>query len=62
LHISIADKTGKVLGGHMMDGCVVNTTAEVVIASLPGLAFRREYDARTGFKELCVEASDDSKP
>lgn len=54
LHLSIADKSGKVIGGHMMDGCLVNTTAEVVIGALSGLQFFREFDEATGFKELCV--------
>lgn len=52
LHASVADETGEVRGGHLMPGCVVRTTAEVVIALLPGWEFRRELDAATGFNEL----------
>ncbi len=52
LHASVADDTGEVRGGHLMPGCVVRTTAEVVIALLPGWEFRRELDAATGFNEL----------
>ena len=54
LHGSVADAQGQVKGGHIMHGCVVRTTAEVVIALLPGWEFRRELDAATGFKELAV--------
>ncbi|MEO5672204.1 MAG: PPC domain-containing DNA-binding protein [Ramlibacter sp.] len=54
LHGSVADAQGAVKGGHIMPGCVVRTTAEVVIALLPGWEFRRELDAATGFKELVV--------
>jgi uncharacterized protein len=54
LHGSVADAQGAVKGGHIMHGCVVRTTAEVVIALLPGWEFRRELDAATGFKELAA--------
>ncbi|MDB5874936.1 MAG: DNA-binding protein [Ramlibacter sp.] len=52
LHGSVADANGTVKGGHIMPGCIVRTTAEVVIALLPGWEFRRELDAATGYKEL----------
>jgi predicted DNA-binding protein with PD1-like motif len=57
LHICIADDTGKCIGGHMQDGCVVRTTAEVVIASLDGLQFLRRIDQQTNYKELVIEES-----
>ena len=31
IHISFADDTGKVVGGHLSDGCIINTTCEVSI-------------------------------
>jgi len=52
LHGSVADAQGAVKGGHVMPGCIVRTTAEVVVALLPGWEFRRELDAATGFNEL----------
>ncbi len=52
LHGSVADADGAVKGGHVMPGCIVRTTAEVVVALLPGWEFRRELDAATGFNEL----------
>jgi predicted DNA-binding protein with PD1-like motif len=54
LHGSVADSQGQVKGGHVLPGCIVRTTAEVVIALLPGWQFRRELDAATGFKELAA--------
>jgi uncharacterized protein len=54
LHGSVADAQGAVRGGHIMPGCIVRTTAEVVIALLPGWEFRRELDEATGFRELSV--------
>ena len=52
LHASVADDRGVVKGGHLMPGCIVRTTVEVVIALLPGWEFRRELDQATGFREL----------
>ena len=52
LHMSVADASGRVLGGHVAPGCVVRTTAEVLIALLPDWRFRREADAATGYAEL----------
>jgi predicted DNA-binding protein with PD1-like motif len=52
VHASVADEHGEVKGGHLMPGCIVRTTVEVVIALLPGWEFRRELDAATGFNEL----------
>ncbi|MES2973492.1 MAG: PPC domain-containing DNA-binding protein [Pseudomonadota bacterium] len=52
LHASVSDAQGRVTGGHLMPGCIVRTTAEVVLALLPGWDFRREVDAGTGYREL----------
>jgi uncharacterized protein len=55
LHGSVADAQGAVKGGHIMPGCLVRTTCEVVIALLPGWEFRRELDVATGERELAVK-------
>ena len=57
LHISVSDKEGKVLGGHLMKGSIVDTTAEVVLADLSscGYVLTRELDDKTGFRELVVK-------
>ncbi|MEO8653753.1 MAG: PPC domain-containing DNA-binding protein [Ramlibacter sp.] len=60
LHVSVADDRGLVKGGHLMPGCIVGTTAEVVIALLPGWEFRRELDQATGFNELAARSSEPS--
>jgi predicted DNA-binding protein with PD1-like motif len=52
LHMSIADSTGRVLGGHVAYGCVVRTTAEVLLVLIREWSFTRETDAVTGYKEL----------
>ncbi|MFX1738114.1 DNA-binding protein [Paraburkholderia sp. A1RI_3L] len=54
LHISVANARGEVFGGHVAPGCIVRTTAEILVALLPEHYFSREIDPRTGFAELVV--------
>ena len=55
LHACLATADGSVLGGHLGRGCVVRTTAEILLVGLPGWSFRREPDPQTGFDELVVK-------
>lgn len=55
IHISISDKDGKVIGGHLKDGCVVDITAEIVIGIFEDISYKRVLDKDTGFKELEIE-------
>lgn len=54
LHASISDNTGRTVGGHLVEGCVIYTTAEVIIGEAAGIEFRRETDKSTGYKELTI--------
>jgi uncharacterized protein len=54
LHLSLADASGRVSGGHAAYGCTVRTTAELLLAALPGWAFSRAPDAATGWDELLI--------
>jgi len=62
LHACIAQADGTVRGGHVAQGCVVRTTAEVLLVMLPGWQFTRTLDAATGFAELRVGPSGDDRP
>jgi predicted DNA-binding protein with PD1-like motif len=53
-HICTSDKNGRVCGGHLMEGCIVYTTIEIVIGEASGIEFRRAEDIETGFKELKI--------
>ncbi|WP_084417251.1 PPC domain-containing DNA-binding protein [Mariniblastus fucicola] len=55
IHVSVSDNTGKTIGGHLMDECLVYTTAEIVIQSASDLQFTRENDGTTEWKELQVK-------
>lgn len=54
LHISVADAQGRVIGGHVAPGCIVRTTAEILLALLPDHQFSREPDAQSGYSELAI--------
>lgn len=54
IHISLARADGACIGGHLVRGCIVNTTAEVVIGEASGIEFRRRPDDVTGYQELNV--------
>lgn len=54
LHLAVADSTGRTIGGHLLDGNLVYTTAEVVLGVLEELDFRREPDPTFGYQELSV--------
>jgi predicted DNA-binding protein with PD1-like motif len=54
LHIALARRDGLCVGGHVVDGCIVHTTAELVVGELTELTFRREPDPETGYRELTV--------
>ncbi len=45
---------GTMLGGHMMPGCTVRTTLELVIGCLEELAFSRQPCALSGYDELHI--------
>ncbi|MBO0930399.1 PPC domain-containing DNA-binding protein [Fibrella aquatilis] len=61
VHLSVSDSTGRTLGGHLMVGCKVYTTAEIVVGILPDVVFSREPDPTFGYRELVVRKKK-SKP
>ncbi len=56
LHASVSDARGHVIGGHVGSGCIVRTTAEVLMAPLPGFHLSRETDPATSYAELVVRS------
>ncbi len=54
LHMSVANTQGQMLGGHVMEGSVIFTTLEVVIAEMKDLVFTREHCSISAFNELVV--------
>ena len=52
IHIALSKEDLSTIGGHLCEGCVVNTTCELVIGVLPGVIYDKEADAETGYDEL----------
>jgi predicted DNA-binding protein with PD1-like motif len=58
LHLALSGADGHTIGGHLVHGCVVHTTVEIVIADLAGVRFARKPDPATGYKELNIWSAD----
>lgn len=52
IHIALSKEDMSTIGGHLCVGCIVNTTCELVIGELPGIAYGVEEDPETGYDEL----------
>ena len=52
LHIALSREDLSTIGGHLCEGCIINTTCELIIAEIPGTAIDREFDPETGYDEL----------
>ena len=55
IHVSLSDKNLQTIGGHLKDNCLVNVTAEIVLAEFDDFEFTREFDESTGYKELVIK-------
>ena len=54
-HISVSDNECHTYGGHLLEGCKIGTTCELVISSLPGLSFQRKSHPETGYPLLDIK-------
>jgi predicted DNA-binding protein with PD1-like motif len=55
LHLSMSDGDGKTVGGHLVPGCRIYTTAEIVLAAFDDVVYRRELlQDDSGYEELVV--------
>lgn len=52
LHIALSREDLSTVGGHLVEGCIINTTCELVIGVLEGVEYAVEQDAETGYDEL----------
>jgi predicted DNA-binding protein with PD1-like motif len=56
VHIGLSRPDGGCIGGHLASGCIVNTTAELVIGELVDVEFNRLPDPATGYDELMISS------
>jgi predicted DNA-binding protein with PD1-like motif len=57
LHLLVADREGRSVGGHLCHGSRVRTTMELLLARTAGWQLGRERDAATGHLELTISPS-----
>jgi predicted DNA-binding protein with PD1-like motif len=55
IHIAISDGNGVTIGGHLVSGCRIYTTAEIVLAVFEDVVYARELlENDSGYEELVV--------
>jgi uncharacterized protein len=54
VHIAVSDEKGHVIGGHLLEGCKIYTTAEICVLESE-ISFKRVLDHNTGYRELFIE-------
>ena len=52
LHIALSKEDLSTIGGHLCEGCIINTTCELVIGEVPNVRYDVEFDAQTGYDEI----------
>ena len=52
LHVSFSKEDLSVVGGHLVTGCIINTTCELIIGELENFVYDVEFDEETGYDEL----------
>ncbi len=55
IHVAISDGNGVTIGGHLVSGCKIYTTAEIVLAVFDDIVYKRELLKNdSGYEELTV--------
>lgn len=52
LHIALSKEDMSTVGGHLCEGCIINTTCELIISEIPEVFIDVEDDPETGYDEL----------
>lgn len=55
LHACFSRKDLSTIGGHLQEGCLINTTAEIVLLAFDDYEFGAQFDEQTGYEELVVK-------
>jgi predicted DNA-binding protein with PD1-like motif len=46
IHMTLADGKGEAIGGHIVEGCIVSVSVDIVIGEFEGMIMGRRYDAQ----------------
>ena len=58
LHIALSKEDLSTVGGHLVEGCIINTTCELIIGILDGWEIDKEFDEETGYHELIFKRTE----
>lgn len=57
-HIALSNENLVTIGGHLLDGTIVNTTMEIVLMKFNKYTLSRSFDEETGYDELEVKINE----
>lgn len=60
LHVALSREDLSTVGGHLMPGCIVNTTCELVLLEMEDTEYQVEQDAQTGYDEIVFAGREDT--
>lgn len=55
VHVSFSKEDLSTVGGHLVSGCLINTTCELVIGVLEDCVYDVEFDEESGYDELIMK-------
>ena len=55
VHVALSKEDLSTVGGHLVDGCLINTTCELVLGVVDGWRCDVEQDEETGYDEIVFE-------
>jgi len=59
LHVALSREDLTTVGGHLVPGCIVNTTCELVLLEMDGVEYGEEPDTETGYDEIIFHRKGD---
>ena len=55
IHVALSKEDLSTVGGHLVEGCLINTTCELVLGVVEGWRCGVEQDDETGYDEIVFE-------
>ena len=55
IHVALSKEDLSTVGGHLVEGCLINTTCELVLGVVEGWRCGVEQDDETGYDELIFQ-------
>ena len=55
IHVALSKEDLSTVGGHLVEGCLINTTCELVLGVVDGWRCGVEQDDETGYDEIVFE-------